>query len=77
MIPELEIVELTCDLPEHGLKRGDSGTIVFVFPPDAYMVEFMTYEGETVAVIDVSAHQVRLAAPEQLQHLQFAEAPRS
>jgi hypothetical protein len=30
MIDELEDVILTCDLPEHGLARGDIGTVVLV-----------------------------------------------
>jgi hypothetical protein len=30
------------DLPEHGLKRGQSGTIVHVFETaEAYLVEFV------------------------------------
>ena len=30
MIEELEDVILTCDLPKHGLTRGDIGTVVLV-----------------------------------------------
>ena len=30
MIKELDSVVLTTDLPEHGLKQGDIGTIVLV-----------------------------------------------
>jgi len=30
MIRELDDVVLECDLPEHGLARGDVGTVVLV-----------------------------------------------
>ena len=30
MIRDLETIALTEDLPEHGLKRGDLGTVVLI-----------------------------------------------
>jgi hypothetical protein len=30
MIQELDDIILECDLPEHGLRRGDIGTVVLV-----------------------------------------------
>ena len=44
---ELDIVELTEDLPEYGLKRGERGTVVEVFddPEEAYMLEFVDSSG--------------------------------
>ena len=30
MIDELDVVELICDLPELGLKRGDRGAVVHI-----------------------------------------------
>ncbi|HJQ70960.1 MAG TPA: DUF4926 domain-containing protein [Blastocatellia bacterium] len=44
---ELDIVELTEDLPEYGLKKGDRGVVVFVFekPDEAYMLEFVDESG--------------------------------
>src|SRR5437660_510422 len=40
---ELDIVELTEDLPEFGLRRGEQGTVVEVFddPEVAYVLEFV------------------------------------
>ena len=40
---ELDIVELTEDLPEFGLRRGERGTVVEVFdnPEEAYVLEFV------------------------------------
>jgi hypothetical protein len=44
---ELDIVELTEDLPEYGLKKGESGVVVVVFdkPDEAYMLEFVDESG--------------------------------
>ncbi len=45
---ELDVVELTEDLPEYGLPRGARGTVLLVFsrPEEAYMIEFLEDEGE-------------------------------
>jgi len=59
MIRELDTVVLTTDLPAHGLKRGDVGTIVLLHDGGGYEVEFMTLDGETVAVVSLTADQVR------------------
>ncbi|HXC50058.1 MAG TPA: DUF4926 domain-containing protein [Candidatus Limnocylindrales bacterium] len=58
---ELDIVVLRRDIPEHRLKAGDHGTIVFVYEPDGVEVEFVLPSGETRAVLtlnisDVAAH---------------------
>ncbi len=51
MIKELDIVVLTRDLPEHGLKRGDVGTVVMVYGDGkAFEVEFVSSDGETIAL---------------------------
>src|SRR5437764_3434389 len=44
---ELDIVELTEDLPEFGLRQGERGTVVEVFdnPEEAYMLEFVDKSG--------------------------------
>ncbi len=44
---ELDIVELTEDLPEFGLRRGEQGTVLEVFdtPEEAYMLEFVDESG--------------------------------
>ena len=51
MIEELEDVILTCDLPKHGLTRGDIGTVVLVHKEGkGYEVEFTTLDGESIAI---------------------------
>lgn len=60
MIRELDEVVLTCDLPEQQLAAGDIGTVVLVHGEGRrYEVEFMTLDGETIAVSTLRADQVR------------------
>ena len=70
MIEELEDVILTCDLPEHGLARGDIGTVVLVHKEGkGYEVEFTTLSGETVAVVTLTANQVRASNAREIAHV--------
>ena len=59
MIRELDNVALTIDLPEHGLKKGDVGTVVLLHDNRGYEVEFMTLGGSTIVVVSLSNNQVR------------------
>ena len=59
MIEELEDVILTCDLPKHGLTRGDIGTVVgYIKEGKGYEVEFTTLDGESIAVITFGSNAV-------------------
>ncbi len=59
-INELDCVALTCDLPKHGLMRGDVGTAVLVHGEGvAFEVEFVGYDGHTVALLTLERAQVR------------------
>jgi hypothetical protein len=51
---ELDVIELTEDLPEYGLRRGARGTVVEVFekPEEGYMVEFLEKDGEISKIAD-------------------------
>src|SRR5258706_959696 len=70
MIGELEAVVLTCDLPEHGLARGDIGTVVLVHNGGkGYEIEFTPLDGETIAVATLSADQVRPSKPREIAHV--------
>jgi len=69
VIDELDIAVLTCDLPEHGLAAGDIGTVVLVHDEGkGYEVEFMTLDGETVAVATLWADQVRAVQHDEIAH---------
>jgi hypothetical protein len=56
---ELERVVLLRDIPEHRLKTGDVGTIVFVYEPDGVEVEFILASGETRAVLTLNKSDIR------------------
>jgi hypothetical protein len=69
MIRELDNVVLECDLPQHGLKRGDLGTVVLVHDRGAgYEVEFTALDGETIAVVTLSNGQLREAGGGEIAH---------
>jgi hypothetical protein len=69
MIQELDRVVLTADLPEHNLKAGDVGTVVLVHGQgEGYEVEFVTLDGETVAVVSAFASQVRPIDRREIAH---------
>ena len=55
----LEVVVLNEDLPSHGLKRGDLGTIIEVYSPDAVEVEFVTASGRTQALVALPPSAIR------------------
>ena len=74
MIKELDRVVLTTDLPEHGLKQGDIGTVVLIHRGGAgYEVEFLTLDGETVAVTSLLASQVRAINRKEIAHVRPLE----
>jgi len=68
MIEELQSVVLTADLPEYGLQRGDVGTVVLVHGDAGYEVEFVTLDGETLAVVTLSDSQVRPISHREIAH---------
>jgi len=69
MINELDSVVLTTDLPEHGLAKGDIGTVVFVHEGGkGFTVEFMTLAGKTIAVLTLLANQIRSIARDEIAH---------
>lgn len=68
MIRELDSVVLTADLPNHSLARGDVGTVVLVHPAGGYEVEFMTLDGETVAVLSLPTDRVRPIGRREIAH---------
>jgi hypothetical protein len=70
MIREHDIVVLTQDLPGDCLAAGDVGTVVHVHPDAVgYEVEFATLGGITIAVVAVTAAQVRAVTRRDLVHV--------
>ena len=74
MIEELNQVVLTVDLPEHGLVRGDIGTVVLLHGEEGYEVEFVALDGETIAVASLSTSQVRPIGPREIAQARAIEA---
>ena len=69
MIKELDSVVLMSDLPEHGLTKGDIGTVVLLHEGGrGCTVEFMTLAGKTIAVVTLLANQIRQIAKNEIAH---------
>jgi hypothetical protein len=74
MIQELDSVVLTTDLSEYGLERRDIGTVVLVHRGgEGYEVEFVTLDGETVAVASLLTSQVRPIGRREVAHARMVE----
>jgi hypothetical protein len=54
-IPLLQTVALLEDMPEHGLTRGQVGTVVEDLAPNVYEVEFSDNDGRTYATLAIRA----------------------
>ena len=68
-LKEHDRVVLTDDIDEKRLKAGDVGTIVHIFPgAEAYVVEFMTLDGYTEAIVHVEESQIRPVSKSDITH---------
>jgi uncharacterized protein DUF4926 len=68
-IKELDAVALTCDVPEQRLARGDIGTVVLVHDNGAaFEVEFVSYDGHTVALLTLERNHVRPLQTNDIPH---------
>lgn len=54
----LDVVDLTSDLPERGLVRGQVRTILERLSVDVFEVEFCDDEGRTYALLALDAAQL-------------------
>ena len=69
MIKEHDRVVLTVSLPSEGLEAGDVGAVVHVHKDgQAYVVEFVTLDGETAAVVTLETSQVRPVNKRDITH---------
>ncbi len=75
MIQEHDCVVLTKNLPEENLEAGDIGTVVHIHGAgEGYEVEFMTLDGQTVAVSTLLADQVRPIGRREIAHVRTLAA---
>jgi hypothetical protein len=56
----LDVVALTEDLPERGLRRGQVGTVVEELAPDVFEIEFSDDQGRAYASLALRAEQLML-----------------
>ena len=69
MFSEHEQVVLISHIDEKGLMAGDVGTIVHVHPDgQAYVVEFMSLGGDTLAIATVLPSQARPVTDLDITH---------
>jgi hypothetical protein len=68
-IKEHDRVVLTADLPGEKLASGDVGTVVHVYRDgEAFEIEFVSLDGETVAVVTLERAHVRPVARREITH---------
>ena len=79
MFGEHEQVVLTADLKgDQGedLRPGDVGVVVHVHPHgEAYVVEFLTLDGDTAAIATVLPSQARAVTSKDITHARHVEIP--
>jgi hypothetical protein len=63
---ELETVVPERDIPEHGLRKGDLGSVVELYEPDGLDVEFVRASGKTQALATLHTNDVRGVRDEDL-----------
>jgi hypothetical protein len=54
----LDVVALTEDIPDRGLKRGQVGTVVEMLGPGIFEVEFVDNDGRTYATLPLKSSQL-------------------
>jgi len=55
----LECVVLAHDMVEYGLRTGDLGTVVTVYPENGVEVEFVKVSGSTQATLTLNNEDIR------------------
>ena len=69
MMKEHQRVVLTASFPSDGLEIGDIGSIVHVHGDGAgYEVEFVTLDGQSSKVLEVTATELRPVRAGELAH---------
>jgi hypothetical protein len=67
---ELDLVVLTRDVEEFGLKSGKVGTVVHCYGQgEAFEVEFVAASGETVAVLTLTPADIRPLSGREILHV--------
>ncbi|HEV2057376.1 MAG TPA: DUF4926 domain-containing protein [Methylomirabilota bacterium] len=62
----LDTIVLDRDLPQHGLRKGDLGSVVEVYEADGLEVEFVTASGRSAALLTLNDRDVRPVSDDDL-----------
>jgi hypothetical protein len=70
MVRELDTVVLTRDIAEHGLREGDVGAVAHCYSSgSAFEVEFVTADGQTIALLTLEPADVRPILQGKILHV--------
>jgi ATP-dependent exoDNAse (exonuclease V) alpha subunit len=70
MYKELDMVVLTHDVEQFKLKQGDIGAIVHCYKDNkAYEVEFITADGNTIALLTLDPNDIRSQKNREVLHV--------
>jgi hypothetical protein len=70
MIQELDTVVLAHNIDQYGLKQDDIGAVVHRYKNgEAFEVEFVTGEGETIAVLTLTQADIRPMRRQEILHV--------
>ncbi len=70
MINELDTVALNHDITKYGLKRGDIGAVTHSYKDkSAFEVEFVTADGNTIALLTLNHNDIRPIAGKEVLHV--------
>ncbi len=70
MIQELDTVVLAHNIAKHNLWQGDIGSVVHCYEDGrAFEVEFIIAAGETVALLTLTAHDIRPVGNREILHV--------
>ena len=75
MLKDHDRVVLKKEVPEQGLQTGVVGTVIHVHKKGlAFEVEFLTLQGETVAIATLEASQIRPVQKREITHARLMRA---
>jgi hypothetical protein len=75
MIKVHDRVVLKKSIPGQGLKTGDVGTVIHVHKKgEAFEVEFVALDGETLTIATLDASQVRPVQRREITHARLLRA---
>ena len=74
----LDIVVLTHDIQQYGLKQGDIGAVVHCYKENgAFEIEFVTADGVTIALLTLGQADIRPIGRREVLHVrELSEAVR-